>query len=69
MGSKQNIQTISDFSSMVFSCLPSFVQVGAARYLQSEASKVFTNSLNQVLRERFAFFNKINDQIGIVPLK
>ena len=67
MGSKQNIQTISDFSSMVFSCLPSFVQVGAARYLQSEASKVFTNSLNQDLRERFAFFNKINDQIGIVP--
>jgi aspartate/methionine/tyrosine aminotransferase len=67
MASDQNIKTISNFSSMVFSCLPSFVQVGSARYLNSDESKAFTMSLNQELRERFALFNHINSQTGMAP--
>ena len=67
MASEQNIKTISNFSSMVFSCLPSFVQVGSARYLNSDESKAFTMSLNQELRERFALFNQINSQTGMIP--
>jgi aspartate/methionine/tyrosine aminotransferase len=64
MASPENVQTMSDFSSMVFSCLPSFVQVGAARYLLSPDSKKFTLKINNELRQRFDHFNDLSNQYG-----
>jgi len=64
MASPENVQTMSNFSSMVFSCLPSFVQVGAARYLSSPESKEFTININDELRQRFDHFNDLSNRYG-----
>ena len=64
MASPENVQTMSNFSSMVFSCLPSFIQIGAARYLSSPESKQFTKNINNELRQRFDQFNEISNQFG-----
>jgi aspartate aminotransferase len=46
------IRVISRFSSLTFSCLPSFIQRGVADYLMSDVANSFVGSLKSSMEER-----------------
>ena len=48
-------EVISRFSSMVYSCLPSFIQIGAADYLNSGEGEIFTRHITSEMNQRFQY--------------
>ena len=59
------IETISNFSSMVYSCVPSFIQIGTARYLKSDESNRFVQNLKIEMSDRFSLLVRQFNEGGV----
>lgn len=57
---------ISRFSSMTYSCLPSFIQIGVANYLNSDEASRFAESVRNEMRDRFQFFEDRSNEVGAI---
>jgi len=58
---KYESKVISDFVSLSISCVPKFVQLAAAEYLQSDHARVFTQAVKSEMTNRF---NAIENTLG-----
>ncbi len=58
---KNESKVISDFVSLSISCVPKFVQLAAAEYLQSDQARVFTQAVKSEMTNRF---NAIENTFG-----
>ena len=66
IASPRNTDVISRFSSMVYSCLPSFIQIGTANYLNSSQSNDFVNILRSEMKNRFHYLSDAASKVGVV---
>jgi aspartate/methionine/tyrosine aminotransferase len=64
---KYESKVISDFVSLSISCVPKFVQLAAAEYLQSDHARVFTQAVKSEMTNRFkALENTLGKDLFLV---
>jgi aspartate/methionine/tyrosine aminotransferase len=59
------IDTINRFTSLTVSCLPSFLQLAVADYLESDQSKAFVIELRENMIDRFRYLEECFDANGL----
>ena len=65
LGPRDVIDVINRFTSLTVSCLPSFIQLAVADYLESDHSKSFVRELHEEMKKRFLILEERLEANGL----